>query len=519
VAASEAQEAAARHVVEEQEVSKKLRGQVATVVSSLDEVLYQSAYGEELRDFCEDSAILQILQILRVELGMVKATPVAGPAAPAPVAPLSPEMALAFIKTKGNYQSWVSFLKENGIGGKGGSPARPALDPQRHDEDTHLQFYAYMTGDTGYEANSSEDMLDEIAPAAGKGRGGKGSRGRTHASAIARRGAPQGAGKGEPTPVASERSPEPELELDESAPATAAGQWRVQLGNGASAGVGVGKGKGKGRTAPEPERAPEPELEQAAAPLGRLLRRGGPGLQEIYVKTLTGKVLTLGVRGSDTVAAVKSKIEAREGIPVDQQRLVRSFPFDGRRLEDGQTLADCQVRVNSTLHLCTWDLDSNSESESGSESESEWYEPELEPEVPGLEETVRPCAESTTLPPPERLILSSEACTEPRRKPEHGYSLQGDAAGVDLEAVDGILADRVQAKRAHDYTLCDELRAVLKSEHQVLIDDKTRTWRVKKGGTARPAWTSVAFHTTVSSNCCLTVGRDARVGRAGLDGG
>jgi hypothetical protein len=79
-----------------------------------------------------------------------------------PLAPLSPEMALAFIKKKENYQSWEPFLKENGIGGKGGSRARPALDPQRHDEETHLQFYAYMTGDTGYEANSSEDMLDDM---------------------------------------------------------------------------------------------------------------------------------------------------------------------------------------------------------------------------------------------------------------------------------------------------------------------------------------------------------------------
>jgi cysteinyl-tRNA synthetase len=97
-----------------------------------------------------------------------------------------------------------------------------------------------------------------------------------------------------------------------------------------------------------------------------------------------------------------------------------------------------------------------------------------------------------------------ERLREARRKPKHGYSLQGDAAGVvyiDFEAVHGILADRVQAKRAQDYTLCDELRAVLKNEHQVLIDDKTRTWRVT-AGQARPLWTSVAFHTIISSNCC-----------------
>jgi hypothetical protein len=128
-------------------------------------------------------------------------------------------------------------------------------------------------------------------------------------------------------------------------------------------------------------------------------------------------------------------------------------------------------------------------------------EPEIEPQLdPGPELETESELEPEPQPQPEPQP-EPEPEPEPRRKPKHGYSLQGDAAGVDLMAVDGILADRVQAKRAQDYTLCDELRAVLKNGHQVLIDDKTWTWRVM-GGKARPAWSSVAFHTIVSSNCC-----------------
>jgi ubiquitin len=68
---------------------------------------------------------------------------------------------------------------------------------------------------------------------------------------------------------------------------------------------------------------------------------------QLFVKTLTGKTLSIDVEEGESIEDLKEKIAAKEGVPSSQQRLI----FGGQQLDSAKTIEDYDLSADSTLHL------------------------------------------------------------------------------------------------------------------------------------------------------------------------
>ena len=101
---------------------------------------------------------------------------------------------------------------------------------------------------------------------------------------------------------------------------------------------------------PLPRQPPRSQpVPPAETPATAAATRTGPATDmQIFVKTPTGRTITLDVAASDTIGAVKLQVQDRERVPPDEQRLLRA---KGEQLADSRTLADCNIQSEGTLFL------------------------------------------------------------------------------------------------------------------------------------------------------------------------